>query len=65
FTYARFGNEFICETNPVECDFFTKLLAGETDLRLLASFEYRLPSFLPSLSLAAVNPVVKVYEVPR
>lgn len=65
FTYARFGNEFICETNPVECDFFTKLLAGETDLRLLASFEYRLPPFLPQISLAAVNPDVKIYEVPR
>jgi hypothetical protein len=39
-------------------------LAGETDLRLLASFEYSLPPFLPQLSLAAVNPDVKVYEVP-
>ncbi len=65
FTYARFGNEFICETNPVECDFFTKLLAGETDLRLLASFEYSLPPFLPQISLEAVNPDVQIYEVPR
>ena len=65
FTYIRFDDEFVCQTNPVECDFFKKLLAGETDLRLLASFEYRLPSFLPQISLAAVNPDIKVYEVPH
>ena len=65
FTYTRFNDEFVCQTNPVECDFFKKLLAGETDLRLLASFEYRLPPFLPQISLAAVNPDVKVYEIPH
>ena len=65
FTYARFEDEHICQTNPVECEFFRQLLAGETNLRLLASFEYRLPLFLPQISLAAVNPDVKIYEVPR
>lgn len=65
FTYARFSNEHICQTNPVECEFFNQLLAGETDLRLLASFEYSLPSFLPQISLAAVNPDVKIYEIPH
>jgi hypothetical protein len=65
FTYIRFDDEYTCQTNPVECEFFRKLLAGETDLRLLASFEYRLPPFLPQISLAAVNPDVKVYEIPR
>lgn len=65
FTYARFEDEFVCQTNPVECQFFRQLLAGETDLRLLASFEYRLPPFLPQASLAAVNPDIRVYEVPR
>jgi hypothetical protein len=65
YTYVRFDEEYVCQTNPVECEFFTQLLAGETDLRLLASFEYRLPPFLPQLSLAAVNPDVKVYEIPR
>ena len=64
FTYTRFENEPICQTNPVECDFFRKLLAGETHLHLLASFEYRLPPFLPQISLTAVNPDIKVYEVP-
>jgi len=64
FTYIRFNDDYICQTNPVECEFFRKLLAGETDLRLLASFEYRLPPFLPQISLAAVNPDVKIYKVP-
>jgi hypothetical protein len=65
FTYVRFSDEHICQTNPVECEFFNQLLAGETDLRLLASFDYSLPSFLPQISLAAVNPDVKIYEVPH
>ena len=65
FTYNRFYNPSVCDTNPVECDFFLSLLAGETELRLLDSFEYRLPPFLPQLSLSAVNPDIKVYEVPR
>ena len=65
FTYTRFSDDYICQTNPVECDFFRQLLAGETDLRLLASFEYRLPPFVPQIALDAVNPDVKVYEVPR
>ena len=65
FTYARFSDEYTCQTNPVECEFFNQLLAGETSLRLLASFEYSLPSFLPQISLAAVNPDIKIYEVPH
>ena len=65
FTYERFEDDYVCETNPVECEFFKKLLAGETSLQLLASFEYRLPPFLPQIDLAAVNPDIKVYAVPR
>jgi len=65
FTYERFSDPYVCETNPVECGFFQRLLTGQTSLRLLASFEYSLPPFLPDVSLAAVNPVIKIYAVPR
>jgi hypothetical protein len=65
FTYARFSDEAICQTNPVECEFFNRLLAGGTDLTLLGTFTYSLPPYLPQISLAAVNPVVKVYRVPH
>ena len=65
FTYARFSDDYICETNPVECRFFNNLLAGKTSLQLLASFEYSLPPYLPQISLAAVNPDIKIYKVPR
>jgi 4-amino-4-deoxy-L-arabinose transferase-like glycosyltransferase len=65
FTYARFSDDYICETNPVECDFFKKLLAGETSLHLLKEFEYSLPPYLPQIELTFVNPDVKVYEIPR
>lgn len=63
-TYARFDDAYVCQTNPVECEFFRQLLAGKTNLQLLASFEYRLPPFLPQISLDAVNPDVKIYQVP-
>jgi len=65
FTYARFSDDYICETNPVECEFFNNLLAGKISLQLLASFEYSLPPYLPQISLAAVNPDIKIYKVPR
>ena len=65
FTYVRFTDDYICQTNPVECDFFTRLLAGETSLELLAEFEYSLPPYLPQISISSVNPVVKIYKVPR
>jgi len=64
FTSDRFDNPSVCQTNPVECEFFKQLLAGKTDLRLLASFEYSLPTYLPQISLAAVDPEVRVYAVP-
>jgi hypothetical protein len=62
FTYSRFRDEYICRINPVECDFFDKLLAGETSFRLIAEFEYSLPPYLPQVSVGAVNPEIRVYE---
>ena len=65
FTYGRFYNPQICDTNPVECEFLVNLVEGKTDLHLLASFEYRLPAFLPQISVSSVNPDVKIYEIPH
>ncbi len=62
YTYARFADEYICNSNPVECDFFSSLLAGETSFHLLREFKYTLPPYLPQISLAAVNPDIRVYE---
>ncbi|MEW6405593.1 MAG: phospholipid carrier-dependent glycosyltransferase [Chloroflexota bacterium] len=61
-TYARFSDPYICETNPVECDFFDKLLADETSFKLVKAFEYSLPSWLPQVTVYAVNPEVRIYE---
>ena len=62
-TYERLYTDSICETNPVECDFFKKLLAGEiTTYRLLKEFTYSLPPYLPQVSLSAVNPEIRIYE---
>jgi hypothetical protein len=63
FTYSRFNTNSICETNPVECDFFKRLLAGEvTSFRLLKEFGYSLPQFLPQLTVTSVNPEIRIYE---
>jgi hypothetical protein len=63
FTYSRFYTNSICVTNPVECDFFKRLLAGEvTSFRLVKEFTYSLPPWLPNVSISAVNPEIRIYE---
>ena len=63
FTYSRFYNDLICETNPVECDFFKKLLAGKiSSFRLVKEFTYSLPPYLPNASVLTVNPEIRIYE---
>lgn len=63
YTYDRFYTPSICETNPVECEFFKELMAGEVEsYRLLAEFKYRLPAWLPQVSVSAVNPDILIYE---
>jgi 4-amino-4-deoxy-L-arabinose transferase-like glycosyltransferase len=63
FTYDRLYNDAICATNPVECDFFKRLLNGEvTTFRLMKEFHYSLPPYLPPVSVLTVNPDIKIYE---
>ena len=63
YTYDRFFIPSICETNPVECDFFKQLIAGEvSSYRLLARFAYRLPAWLPQTGVSAVNPDILIFE---
>jgi len=62
-TYARFATPSVCATNPLECDLFQKLLADESSsFRLIKTFSYSLPPYLPSVSIAAVNPQIKIYQ---
>ncbi len=63
FTYSRLYTDSICKTNPVECDFFKKLLAGEiSTFRLVEKFTYSLPPFLPRVQVRGVNPEIRIYE---
>ncbi len=63
YTYDRFYVDSVCATNPIECDFFKRLLAGEVDsYRLVQEFRYRLPWYLPEVSIATVNPDILIYE---
>ena len=63
YTYDRFYVDSVCATNPVECDFFKRLLAGDVDnYHLLQEFRYRLPWYLPDVSIATVNPDIIIYE---
>jgi hypothetical protein len=61
-TYDRFSDKYICATNPVECEFFEKLVAGQTSFKLVRKFTYTLPSYLPQISVYAVNPEIGIYE---
>jgi 4-amino-4-deoxy-L-arabinose transferase-like glycosyltransferase len=66
FTYDRFfTTPYYCETNPVECNFFKRLLAGESSYRLIADFRYDLPKFLPQIEISFVNPEIRIYERTR
>jgi predicted membrane-bound dolichyl-phosphate-mannose-protein mannosyltransferase len=62
FTYARCATESIYQTNPLECDFFERLLAGEASYKLIGDFRYALPKYLPQISLSFVNPEVQIFE---
>ena len=63
FTSDRFNNPYICEAMPAECDFFKQLGTGQSDhYKLVAEFNYSLPSYLPQMSIAFVNPGIRIYE---
>jgi hypothetical protein len=63
FTYDRFYSETVCATNPVECDFFKRLIAGKvTTFRLAEEFTYSLPPYLPQVTVLTVNPGIRIYE---
>jgi len=62
FTADRFNDTYVCENNKVECEFFTRLKAGQTNYGIIQSFAYKLPAFLPQLSPAFLNPTIEVYQ---
>ena len=63
FTSGKFNNPYTCETMQVECDFFKQLGTGQSDhYKLVAEFSYSLPSYLPQMSIAFVNPGIRIYE---
>jgi len=63
FTSDRFDNPYICGTMPAECDFFKELETGHSDhYQLIAEFSYSLPPYLPQMSIAFVNPGIRIYE---
>ncbi len=63
FTYDRFFTPSICDTTPVECDFFLSLLDDDVEnYQLQKEFSYELPPYLPKVSLTAVNPKIHIYE---
>ncbi len=62
FTYERFADAYICALHQAECDFFTRLRQGGTNYRLIQSFEYDPPAWLPQLKLPFVNPRIEIYQ---
>ncbi len=62
FTYGDFIKESECEFRQLECDFYSRLFAGETNYQLIKIFDYRLPPFLPVTRATFVNPVIQIYQ---
>lgn len=62
FTYGDFINESDCVYRQMECEFYHRLFAGETNYELIKKFDYRLPSFLPVTRATFVNPVIQIYQ---
>jgi hypothetical protein len=62
FTYARFSDDYICQIHQADCDFFKKLLADEANYQLIEVFEYDLPTYVPPVNIAFLNPDIRVYQ---
>ncbi len=62
FTYDRLEDDFICQGHLNECEFFNRLLAGETNYELIEVFEYRLPWYLPEIAPYFLNPDIRIYQ---
>jgi hypothetical protein len=62
FTYGDYLIASECVYRQVECEFYRRLFAGETNYELIQSFDYRLPPFLPETRATFVNPVIKIYR---
>lgn len=63
FTESKFDDPYTCSLIPVECHFFDQLAAGGSDhYRPIAEFSYRLPAYLPQISVEYVNPTLRIYE---
>ena len=61
-TYDRFENNYVCELHLADCLFFEDLLAGHTNYKLVKSFIYELPSFLPEKSVTFTNPDIHIFQ---
>jgi hypothetical protein len=62
YLYDDFNEPWICQHNHVECDFYKKLIANKTHYKLLKTFSYHLPPYLPQLSIAFVNPNIQIFQ---
>ena len=62
FTYQRFEDERICERHQKECDLYKKMFAGETNYKLIASFEYDVPWFIPEVHTVFLNPDIQIFQ---
>ncbi len=63
FTTDRLNDPYICQSMPVECDFFKQLKTGHSNhYQLLAEFTYSLPRYLPQIQISFVNPQIRIYE---
>lgn len=63
FTADSFVMPSVCGNYPAECEFIRRLRAGQSRYKLVRTFAYRLPVYLPSLRIDFVNPTMSVFRL--
>ena len=63
FTADKLNDPYICQSIQIECDFFKQLATGASQhYKLLKTFSYALPAYLPQVKISFVNPEIRIYE---
>jgi hypothetical protein len=63
FTADKLNDPYVCQSMPVECDFFKQLATGRSrHYQLIKEFSYSLPPYLPQVKISFVNPEIRIYE---
>lgn len=62
FSYNRFDDSYTCSLHPADCEYFKRLRSDQTNYKLLKTFSYDLPKYLPDPQVSFLNPDLELYK---